>query len=98
MLKVRETLTKLMAQKGIKVPTLAKISGVSKSNIQTWLTGSKPSIEQLDKVANALGVSLEYLAFGRTEEEKFQSVLEKVVLHTGTYEISVKKINNKKDY
>jgi transcriptional regulator with XRE-family HTH domain len=97
MLKVMETLPKLMAEKGIKIPALSKKSGVSKSNIQTWLTGSKPSIEQLDKVAKALGVSFEYLAFGRSEEEKVQSIFDKIVLHTGTYEISIKKVVNKRN-
>jgi transcriptional regulator with XRE-family HTH domain len=95
MIKVKETLARILNERGMKVSSLAKFSGVSKSNIQTWLTGSKPSIEQLDKVAKALGVSFEYLAFGRSEDDKLQSIFDKIVLHSGTYEISVKKISNR---
>ncbi len=96
MLKVKENLRKILKEReDLTVASLARKAGIPKANLQTWLTGSTPNIEQLDKVAKALGVSLEYLAFGRTDEEKMDALIEKVMVHTGTYEISVKKILKK---
>lgn len=74
----------------MSVSALARKSELPKANIQSWLTGSNPNIEQLDKVAKTLGVSFEYLAFGRSDQSKIESLLEKVVMHTGTYEITLK--------
>ena len=95
MLRVKEQLNEILKQRDISVSSLARKTGVPKANIQSWLTGSTPNIEQLDKVAKSLGVSLEFLAFARSEEEKAEALLEKVLVHTGTYEISVRKVIKK---
>lgn len=95
-MKVKEILQKILNERDeLSVSGLARKSGVPKANIQSWLTGSSPNIEQLDKVARTLGVSFEYLAFGRSEHEKAESLLDKVLVHTGTYEISVRKVVKK---
>lgn len=91
-----EVLRRLLDDRGISIQELARKSGVPKTNISTWLQGSSPSIEQLDKVARCLGVSLEYLAFGRESRDPLEEFFERVEIHKGEYEISVKKLVRKK--
>lgn len=90
-----QKLRELLDEKNLSVTALARESGVPKTNIQGWLDGASPNISQLDEVARYLGVSIEYLAFGRDESDKWEELLEKVHIHTGLYEITVKKVNKK---
>jgi hypothetical protein len=53
------------------------------------------SLIQLDKVAQYLGTNIEALAFGRTQEDIFSHLLTKTEVHTGLYEISIKKVVKK---
>lgn len=91
-----EVLRKLLDERGISVQELARRSEVPKSNISTWLQGASPSVEQLDRVARCLGVSIEYLAFGRESRDPLEEFFERVEIHKGEYEISVKKLVRKK--
>ena len=88
-------LKQLLTKRGITVASLARKTGVPKTNIQGWLEGSSPNIEQLDKVAQFLDVEIEYLAFGRERKDSLEQLMEKVHIHTGTYEVTVKKIIKK---
>lgn len=88
-------LREVLEEKNLSVTALARESGVPKTNIQGWLDGASPNINQLDQVAQYLGVSIDYLAFGRDDSEKWDELLEKVHIHTGLYEITVKKVNKK---
>lgn len=91
-----EVLRRLLDDRGISIQELARKSGVPKTNISSWLQGSSPSIEQLDKVARCMNVSIEYLAFGREARDPMEEFFERVEIHKGEYEISVKKIVRKK--
>ncbi|MBH46588.1 MAG: hypothetical protein CME71_00295 [Halobacteriovorax sp.] len=91
-----EILRKLLDEQGISIAELARKTDVPKSNINTWLQGSTPNIEQVDKVARYFGVPLEYLAFGREKQDPFEEFFERVEIHKGEYEISVKKLIRKK--
>ena len=92
MLKVKETLRSILNEReDINIAKIARLSGVPKANIAGWLNGSSPNLIQLDKVATLLGVSLEYLAFGRREHAKFAPP-KRIILNDGSYEISIKKI------
>lgn len=53
-LKIKE----ICGSKGISIAELGRMIGTSKSNIHTILTNGNPTIETLDKIANALGVSI----------------------------------------
>jgi transcriptional regulator with XRE-family HTH domain len=98
LLKVKETLKKILNEReGLSVSALARMASVPKANILTWMEGASPNVEQLDRVAKALGVSFEYLAFGRSDEEKEEAIFDKILMHSGTYEISVKKIVKKNE-
>jgi len=89
-------LRKLISESDISVTDLAKKVGVPKSTINSWLQGVSPNIDQLNKVAEFFAVSLDYLAFGKLESDPIEKFFEKVDLHVGTYEISVKKIVKKR--
>lgn len=70
-----EVLRKLLDERGISIAEIARRTGVPKSNIHAWLQGASPSVDQLDRVAQYFGVSMEYLAFGEKPRIHFQSFL-----------------------
>ena len=65
----KERLEWAMGQKGLKTPSLAKLSGVHRATIQGWVDGSVPSIEHIPAVSRELGVSPCWLAFGLGERD-----------------------------
>lgn len=90
-----KNLKRLLEEKEITVGALAKATGVPKSTLATWLSGRTPDLIQLDKVAQYLGTNIEALAFGRTQEDLFSNFLKTTEIHTGLYEISIKKVVKK---
>lgn len=90
-----KNLKQLLEEKEITVGTLSKACGVPKSTISTWLAGRTPDLIQLDTVARYLGTNIEALAFGRNQEDLFSQLFEKLEIHTGLYEINIKKIVKK---
>lgn len=93
---LKKILRELINEADITVATLARKTGVPKTNINKWLQGSSPNIEQLDKVAQYFEVPLEYLAFGRKLDDPMEKFFEKLEVHKGLYEITVKKVSKKK--
>jgi transcriptional regulator with XRE-family HTH domain len=91
-----ETLRRLLDERGISIAELSRKTEVPKSNINTWLQGASPNIEQADKVARYFGVTMEYLVFGREVKDSLEEFFERVEIHKGEYEISVKKLIRKK--
>ena len=52
-------------RKGLKDADVARISGVNKSTFSDWKSGRyEPKKAKLEKIANALGVTYEYLTSG----------------------------------
>jgi transcriptional regulator with XRE-family HTH domain len=90
-----KNLKSLIKQKEITVSELARRTEVPKSNILTWLSGANPNIEQLDKVAQYFNVSIDYLAFGRSEEDLLSKLTDNVEIHSGHYKITIKKLTKK---
>lgn len=65
-----ETLTKLLKSRNMNPLSLAKDIGVPKSIVYEWRQGARePSMENLLKLSDYFGVSLEYLT-GRSETEQ----------------------------
>lgn len=59
----------LMADEAISQTDLAPVFGVSRAAVSHYLSGrTEPSIEQLSTVARHVGVSLDYLIYGKTTE------------------------------
>lgn len=61
----------LLAEKGLKRTDLAKACGLGESSIRMW-SKSEPTATKLYKVAQYLGVSVEYLITGIEMYEKGQ--------------------------
>lgn len=95
-MKLSGVLRKLLDERGISIAELARRTGVPKSNIHGWLQGASPSIEQLDRIAQYFGVSMEFLAFDRKGKDPFSDFFEQFEFHRGVYEVSVKRITKKK--
>lgn len=85
-------LKKMLEEKKVSVMELARKTGVPKSNISAWLTGASPNLEQLDRVAQFLGTNIDYLAFGRSREDMLANLMDQVDIHSGIYEIKIRKI------
>ena len=98
MLKLATSLRKLIAQRDMSVAGISRKSNVPKTNIQGWLDGASPNIVQLAKVAQALNVSIEALAFGdlanngQFRDVEVHSSLE---IPSGTYEVSIRRVLEK---
>ncbi len=67
----KENLKTELDFKGMKVKELAFYSGVNKRTIDQYLSSAAkmPSAENAVKIANALGVSVEYLVTGKTNKK-----------------------------
>ena len=68
----RENLKSELEFSGIFVKELASLSGISQRTLNNYLSkrGQIPSIEAGVKIAQALGVSAEFLVFGEEPTEK----------------------------
>ena len=60
-----ERLERLMADRGLQQKDLAKKVGISSNGISTWkITGALPRADVAVKIADILGVTVEYLITG----------------------------------
>jgi len=63
---LKEILKKLLKEKDLTAAQLSRRTGVPKNTLSDWLSGNSPrDITQVKTVAEALGVSLDYLCFGQ---------------------------------
>jgi transcriptional regulator with XRE-family HTH domain len=93
--KLARNLKRLIGEKGISYNELARRSGVPKTNLLNWSEGANPQVDQLLKVADVLEVSLDFLVASRKEEIDLDKILDKVSVHIGMYEVSIKKVSKK---
>jgi transcriptional regulator with XRE-family HTH domain len=68
----KENLKAELAFKNILIKELASISGVNRRSIDNYLRedGSMPSADVAVRIANALGVTVEYLITGNEQKER----------------------------
>lgn len=92
----RERLKDLMDKRSLNASDLARKAGVPRSNIQAWLTGASPNIEQLGKCALILEITVDELYFGTKPKSGLDHLLEELEVHNEVYRISIKKIVKKK--
>lgn len=69
-LRVKKNLSKLLKERRLSVVKLSALAKVPHKTIYHWLTGQVPGVIGLYKVSQALGVSLEDLAFAGRESEE----------------------------
>jgi transcriptional regulator with XRE-family HTH domain len=87
----------LLKERGLNVTELAKLSGVSRTTLQSWTAGVKPSVYDLDKVCSVLNLTIDEFVFGRKPKASLDSLFKEVLLHSGTYKIKVTKLTEKDD-
>lgn len=69
LMKLDKILKAKLHENGVKVIDLSKATRISEQTLHNWLAGQKPrNIEQVKKVADHFGVSLNYLCFGEIEK------------------------------
>ena len=90
---LKDNLISLLEKRNISLAELSRQTNVPKSNLSSWLKGRSPNLEQLDKVAQFLGTTMEFLAFGRKSKELQPTLIYKLEVEKGRYEIIVRKIH-----
>lgn len=79
---------------------LAEELGVSYKTVQEWIgpNGRVPrNPDSIKKLAQYLGITTHRLLFGEDDPQSIiGAVLEKTEIHTGLYEITIKKVNQNK--
>ncbi len=93
---LKDRLREAISKVDMSITTLARLAEVPRQNIMKWLQGSSPNIEQLSRVANVLEESLDWLVSGKMPEDPMGQFMEKLHIHTGLYEITVKKVVKKR--
>ena len=95
---IAKNLKQLLEDKQLTASEVARKTGIPKSTILSWLSEkrSSPDIYQLQKVCEFLGTSIEMVAFGKKHDDIISQLIDKIEVHSGMYEIIVKKVVNKK--
>lgn len=57
----------ILKQKKLSIYRLAKLSGISENTLRNYRNGSEPSFANMDKIAQALDVSLEVFSSKNAE-------------------------------
>jgi transcriptional regulator with XRE-family HTH domain len=86
-----------MADKGLTLSQLSRISGISKPTIHGWITGRHVrDFGQLKKISLALEVSIHELLYGDADpfEIKAQEVLKEIF--TGDVRVTIQRIERAK--
>ncbi len=66
-----EIFQRLLSEKGITAYRVAKETGIPQSTFTSWKNGVySPKDEKMKKIADYLGVSVEYLRTGQEQKEK----------------------------
>lgn len=97
-LKLHETIPALLQKRSMTLRRLAKIANVPPSNLSAWqIPGAKPKdILQVSAVAEALGVSLNFLLFGKPEKRINLDELPTEVVMTGVYKLKLERVIQQK--
>lgn len=98
--KFGETLRGLMEQRNVSGRQLAQRIGVAHKSVQEWLDRNKFSSPRdptvLKQLATYFDVSIHFLLFGEEDPKSLiGEILEKSELHTGLYEISVRRVTRR---
>ena len=93
-----KNLEEILKLKEITLTELSKATSVPRTTLIGWVKGtsSSPNLEQLDRVASFLNVSIEQLAFGRKQKEpELSDLINSATIHTGLYKVTVEKVSKK---
>lgn len=94
-----EVLKQLMTDKNLSVSQLAKIINCPAKTVQEWLGphGRIPrDLEVLKKLSDYFRCSIHFLLYGQEDPRSLiGEILEKTEVHTGLYEITIKKVRQR---
>lgn len=96
-MKLRTIITSLCKKKGWSLSRLAKEAGVPVQTVHNWLTARKSiNPDQIQKAAQALGVSVHYLLFGVADpnEKVGEEILREIF--TGDVRVTLHRIERRK--
>jgi transcriptional regulator with XRE-family HTH domain len=90
--KLGNNIEALCKKKRFSVASLARMSGVAKTTIHSWIQGSSPNLGQLKKVCDVLEVPIYELAFG--EPDPYQIPKEEILkeIFSGDVRVTLHKI------
>lgn len=95
-----ENLKILMESRNLTASKLGRDLGISVKTIHEWLGsgGRTPrNLKAIKKLSQYFEVSTHYLLFGEDDpKDSVIDLLNKTEIHTGIYEISIKKLNTRK--
>ncbi len=95
-MKLKKNLQRLMKDKNISISQLATEANVPKSNITKWINNdANPNLGQLAKVADYFQTSIDELVFDKTQDHDIEDLFNKLEIHTGLYEVIIKKVSKK---
>lgn len=93
-------LEKLLEESGVSITKLAKEIGVGKSTVQEWVGkgGRFPSSpKHIKSIAEYFEITTHELMYGVLDQNSLiGQILNKTLIHTGLYEISISKVDMKK--
>jgi len=92
-----DNLNRLLRERGVSKKALSQATNIPASTLSEWSNGREPTLsEPVVRLAQYLGVTLEYLVTGRdVEEHLLKDIVDNgdsfVQIHYGTYRITVEK-------
>tara|TARA_Y100001936_G_C15999309_1_gene626987 strand:- start:973 stop:1263 length:291 start_codon:yes stop_codon:yes gene_type:complete len=89
---IQNNLKRILEKNNITVAQLSRDTGVPRTNLHQWLTGSAPNIEQAYKVANYFNMSLEELCIEKCTDG-LKCIGDEIRIESGTYRIQLVKVN-----
>ncbi len=93
-----QRLEKLCKERGIAVNELARRISISSKTVHEWvgLSGRLPrNPEHIKALAQFFGVTVNFLLFGEESHINLESLISKTEIHTGLYEISIRRVSPK---
>lgn len=92
------TLKLVMRQKGVKIAELSRAIDVPVKTVGDWLGGAIPrDLDGVRRAALYFSVTVHYLLFGEEDvRNPVAEFLERTEVHTGLYEISIRKVTPRK--
>lgn len=88
-----------MTENNLSAKALARKLDVPYNTLQEWLSSKRipRNPESLKKIAQCFNVSVHYILFGEEDPVSLvANILDKTEIHTGLYEITIKKVRTKK--
>ena len=96
-MQLKNTLRRLLKERGISISYLSKITKVPQQTLHNWLSGTEPrSLTQVKKVADFFDVTLDYICFGieQQKSQKIESYQDEI--NAGIFEVVLRRIGSQK--